>query len=175
PQRCPLQLPAAAPGSVRENTNSAVRNSRSSPPILRGDPIPPFTPTRFTQIEETGDPSEELAALRRQIISLQTERGRMAHTVLNVLKDLAAQSYGLEYGQRLLSAAVHDLEKHDQILLEARLAQARLETRGENEDTRPRNRHKEQTRTIGVSPTTERQDHDTFSGRATDGRPAGAK
>jgi hypothetical protein len=31
PQRSPLQLPAASPGSIRETTNSAVRKHRSSP------------------------------------------------------------------------------------------------------------------------------------------------
>ncbi|MBG6181960.1 hypothetical protein [Arthrobacter sp. CAN_A1] len=68
-------------------------------------------------------PSAKSAAARRTVISLEHDRKRLAQTLLYVHRNVMAQSYSLHDGQRILTAAMQDLEQLDQNLFVARLAQ----------------------------------------------------
>lgn len=69
----------------------------------------------------------DLMAVRRHVASLEYERITLAQTVQYTRRNLQAESYSRVDGQRMLSAAVLDLDRVDRSLLRARRAQATLE------------------------------------------------
>lgn len=69
----------------------------------------------------------DLIAVRRHVVSLEHERTTLAQTVQYAHRNLQTESYSQDNGQRMLLAAVLDLDRLDRSLSRARLAQAKLE------------------------------------------------
>lgn len=69
----------------------------------------------------------DLVTVRRHVVSLEYERITLAQTVQYARRNLEAESYSREDGQRMFSAAMLDLDELDRSLLRARRAQATLE------------------------------------------------
>ena len=85
-------------------------------------------PATHLEDDVDADISADLTAVRRQVVSLEYERITLAQTVQYTLRNLQTESYSRDDAQRMLSAAVLDLDRLDRSLSRARTAQATLES-----------------------------------------------
>lgn len=84
-------------------------------------------PSTPIQDDGSADIPADLTAVRGFVVSLEHQRITLDRTVQYALRNLGTASCNQENAQRMLSAAVLDLDGLDRLLSRARTAQAALE------------------------------------------------